>query len=222
MIRTLVVDDEPEAREAIAVILGAEPDIEVVGEATDGEDAVETCRRLRPDVVVMDLRMPGVGGVAATARLARAEHRPAVLALTTFTSDDLALQAIRAGAGGFCCKGDPPEALADGVRTVHRGDAIVSPGVLRALLDRLAPPLVPVPDECSPRELEVLAVVAEGATNREICARLCISDATVRSHVQHLRTKLGARSRAELVVRAQEMGIGPGAGGPGPSPARGG
>ncbi len=210
MIRVLVVDDEPEARDSIAVILGAEEDLEVVAVASDGAEAIERNRELRPDVVVMDLRMPGMDGVTATAELVRdPRHAPAVLALTTFASDDLALQAIRAGAAGFSCKGDSPDALAQAVRTVSGGDAIVSPGVLRGLLDRLVGPVTAPPADCSPRELEVLAVVAEGATNGEIADRLYISETTVRTHVQHLRSKLGARSRAELVVRAQELGVGP-------------
>lgn len=209
MIRVVVVDDEAAARESIAVILESEDDLLVVGLGKDGTEALELSRRLAPDVVVMDLRMPGLDGVSATRHLVDGPGpHPAVLAVTTFATDDLALEAIRAGAGGFCSKADSPDAIVRAVRTVASGEAVVSPGVLHALLGRLVNRVVDPPEECSARELEVLAVVAEGATNDEIAERLFISEATVRSHIQHLRTKLDARSRVELVVRAQEFGLG--------------
>ncbi len=210
MIRVLVADDEETVRDSIAVILGAQDDIEVVALAADGREAVELSRSLSPDVVVMDLRMPGVDGVAAT-RMVVAEGRstPAVLALTTYASDDSAIAAIRAGATGFCAKVDPSAALADAVRTVAAGDSIVSPGVLRALLGRLAGQEASGGIPCSPRELEVLAVVAEGAGNAEIARRLFISEGTVRTHIEHLRDKLDAKTRAQLVVRAHQLGLWP-------------
>lgn len=191
------------------MILGAESDLEVVGTASDGHEALEMASTTRPDVVVMDLRMPGMDGLAATRRLVTGTPPvPAVLALTTFATDEVALDAIRAGAAGFCAKADPPEALAAAVRTVACGDAVVSPPVLRDLLERLVPPAAAVsPGALSQREAEILGVVAEGASNYEIGRRLCISEATVRTHVQHLREKLSARSRAELVVRAFELGV---------------
>jgi DNA-binding NarL/FixJ family response regulator len=207
-VSVLVVDDEPEVRESIEVILGAEPGLRVIGGAGDGEEALRVARHLRPDVVVMDLRMPVLDGVSATRRIQQElSPPPAVLALTTFATDEMALDAIRAGAGGFCSKADPPAALAEAVRTVARGESIVSPAVLRALLGRLVPPEPAAPADCSARELEVLAIVAEGATNDEVALRLSISEATVRSHLAHLRLKLGARTRAELVVRAWELGL---------------
>ncbi|MHB8294733.1 MAG: response regulator [Acidimicrobiales bacterium] len=209
MTRVLIADDEEAVRRTISVILGAESDLEVVGSASDGKEALDMVDRTRPDVVVMDLRMPGMDGLAATRRLVTGPPPvPAVLALTTFATDEVALDAIRAGAAGFCAKADPPEVLAAAVRTVASGDAVVSPPVLRDLLERLVPPPAPVPVRtCSQREAEILGVVAEGASNYEIGRRLYISEATVRTHVQHLREKLSARSRAELVVRAYELGV---------------
>lgn len=213
MIDVLVADDESAARESIALILDAEDDLCVIGTASGGQQALDMSAKLHPDVVVMDLRMPGMDGIAATQALCnRARPHPAVLALTTFATDEMALGAIRAGAAGFCAKADPPAMLADAVRTVAAGDAVVSPRVLKALLGRLiAPASAPkLPAEMTPREIDVLLLVAQGEPNGTISKALSISDATVRSHVAHLRTKLGARTRAELVVRAWEAGLGSG------------
>ncbi|MHB8294960.1 MAG: response regulator transcription factor [Acidimicrobiales bacterium] len=210
MTAVIVVDDEPAMRESIATILGAEDDIDVVATAAGGEQALELLAGTRVDVMVMDLRMPGMDGEEATRRLLeRPAPRPAVLVLTAFATDEAALSAIRAGASGFCAKTDRPEALADAVRVVARGDAVVSPAVLRALLERLAPhaPGAGLARDVTSRELAVLRLVAAGASNEEICQELLVAETTVRSHVAHLRTKLGARSRAELVVKAWEAGI---------------
>lgn len=208
MIRVLLADDEAAAREALVVILDAEEGIRVIATTADGRDALYQARSLAPDVVVMDLRMPVLDGMAATAELRSGDGpRPGVLALTTFATDDLALEALRAGAGGFCAKADPPEELARAIRIVAAGDAVVSPAVLRGLLARLVVPFSEPPVPCSGRELEVLAVVCEGATNAEIAERLHICDATVRTHLLHLREKFGARSRAELVVKGWERGL---------------
>ncbi len=207
-VRVVVADDEQIVRESIAAILADEDDLAVVGIAASGEQAIAIVDDTHPDVVVMDLRMPGVGGLEAIKILSAApEPRPALLALTTFATDDVALDAIRAGATGFCSKADPAHHLADAVRTVASGDAIVSPRILRTLLERLAPrPATPPdPDGLTRREMEILHLIAQGATNPEITEALNISDTTVRTHVTHLRRKLHARTRAELVVRAWEQ-----------------
>jgi len=211
MIDVLVVDDEAAARDSIAIILDAEADLRVLGTAADGRHALDLIGRLHPHVVVMDLRMPGMDGLAATQALGRRPPpQPAVLALTTFATDEMALEAVRAGAAGFCTKADPPGALADAVRTVHRGDAVVSPAVLKTLLRRIArhAPPAALPAGLTPRELEVLRLIARGDTNTDIIAALSISETTVRSHIAHLRAKLHVRTRAELVVRAWEAGLG--------------
>lgn len=203
-----MADDEAGARESLAVILDAEEDIEVVGTATDGADALDQARELNPDVVVMDLRMPVLDGLAAIGELSSGHGPgPGVLALTAFATEEAALESIRAGAGGFCAKADPPEELARAIRMVAAGDAVVSPGALRGLLARLVLPSSQPPVPCSARELEVLATVAEGATNAEIAQRLHICDATVRTHLRHLREKLGARNRTELAINAWERGL---------------
>lgn len=210
MIEVLVVDDELVARELITVILDTEDDVEVVASAASGNAAVQTVRRIEPDVVVMDLAMPGMDGVATTRELLKGPGpSPRVLALTTFATEDKALEAIKAGAGGFCSKSDRPEVIAQAVRTVARGEPAVSPQILQSLLHRLTGPTAVLPGCCTTREVEVLRLVAAGSTNDEIADSLVVSKATVRTHVQHLRTKLQARSRAELVARAHHYGIEP-------------
>ena len=206
-ISVVVADDEQIIRESIAAILADEDDLAVVGIAASGEEAVAMVGAARPDVVVMDLRMPGLGGLEAIKILcAGPEPRCAVLALTTFASDEAALDAIRAGATGFCSKADPANHLADAVRAVASGDAVVSPRVMRALLERLVPrrPSLQAPDGLTRREKEVVNLIARGATNPEIGETLNISIPTVRSHIAKARAKLAARTRAELVVRAWE------------------
>jgi len=230
VIRVVIVDDESIVVEALAVILSCEEDLEVVGTAGDGAEALECVERVGPDVVVMDLKMPGMDGITATRHLvAGGRGHPTVLALTTLATEDLALDAIRAGAAGFCAKADPPGALAQAIRAVTKGDAVVSPIVLGALLNRLVGPTGPSPAEagpakagpaevgkvaCTARERDVLVALSRGENNDEVAARLFISEATVRTHIGHLRTKLGARSRTELVVRAWERGLNRPAAGP--------
>jgi DNA-binding NarL/FixJ family response regulator len=210
MIRVVIVDDEPAVLETMDVILGSEDDLFVIGTARDGVEALELVERTSPDVVVMDLRLPVLDGVSATRRILELPPpHPGILALTTFATDEMAIDVIRAGASGFCAKTDPPDAIVQAVRTVALGDAIVSPRVLGAMLSRLVPTGANVSEQCTARELEVLGIVAEGALNSEIADRLFITEATVRSHVQSLRSKLGARTRAELVVRAYELGVAP-------------
>jgi DNA-binding NarL/FixJ family response regulator len=208
VIRVLLVDDEEAVVETMEVILGTEDDLTIVGTAQNGIAALEMVGRVRPDVVVMDLQLPLLDGVSTTKRiLAAAPPHPGILALTTFATEEMALDVIRAGASGFCAKTDPPDSIVQAVRTVAQGDAVVSPRVLGALLSRLVPPGPPAIEQCTAREIEVLSIVAEGAVNAEIAKQLYISEATVRSHIQNLRTKLGARTRAELVVRAYERGV---------------
>ncbi|MGY1712141.1 response regulator [Geodermatophilus sp. SYSU D00758] len=207
------MDDEPLVRLGMSMVLGAQEDLEVVGEAGDGERAVELARRLRPDVVLMDVRMPGVDGVAATRRIV-AEGLPArVLVLTTFDRDDHAFAALRAGASGFLLKNSEPAALLAAVRAVARGDAVVSPRVTRRLLETLAHRL---PDGTPPdprvtsltdREREVLRALAQGRSNAEIAGDLVLSELTVKTHVARILGKLGLRDRTQAAVFAHRHGL---------------
>lgn len=207
MITVVVADDEAPAREALAVILGAEEDLEVVATAADGEEVVALASALRPAVVVMDLRMPGTDGLVATRRLARlGPGAPAVLVLTAFGDQLSAEAAMRAGAAGFCTKADPPQVVVSAIRTVAAGGCVVSPRLLGSILARIWPSGPASPD-CSRRELEILAALACGETVPTIAARLYISPHTVRGHLEHLRAKLGAPTQAALVARAAELGL---------------
>ena len=226
MIKILLADDQPLVRTGFRMILDAEPDMEVIAEAGDGADAVRQARQLRPDVVVMDIRMPVQDGIAATAEIAAAGHAR-VLVLTTFHVDEHVIGALRAGASGFLLKDAQADRLLEAIRVVHAGDAIVDPAVTRQLLDQFVHRL-PVPGEqqaqaaaaadrlagTTVREREVLALVARGLSNAEIAAELVVTETTVKTHVHHLLTKLGARDRVQLVVLAYEAGL---AGQPPPS-----
>ena len=226
MIKILLADDQPLVRTGFRMILDAEPDMEVIAEAGDGADAVRQARQLRPDVVVMDIRMPVQDGIAATAEIAAAGHAR-VLVLTTFHVDEHVVGALRAGASGFLLKDAQADRLLEAIRVVHAGDAIVDPAVTRQLLDQFVHRL-PVPGEqqaqaaaaadrlagTTVREREVLALVARGLSNAEIAAELVVTETTVKTHVHHLLTKLGARDRVQLVVLAYEAGL---AGQPPPS-----
>lgn len=210
MTRVLLVDDEAAVIECLRAILEGAPDIEVVGEAWSGEEAVNLVDQVDPEVVVMDVAMPGIGGVEAIRRIAsRPPPRPGVVALTNLATDDTAVEALRAGAGAFVAKVSAPAELFEAIRVVAKGEATVAPGMLKALLDRHFVGQVPSasPALCSPREREVLEAIGTGADNAQIARRLYMAEPTVRTHVQHLRSKLGARSRAQLVVRAWEMGL---------------
>jgi DNA-binding NarL/FixJ family response regulator len=217
-IRVLLVDDQALLRQGFRMILDHEPDIEVVGEAGDGEDAVDQAARCDPDVVLMDIRMPVIDGVEATGRIVA--HNPAirVLILTTFDLDEYAFGALRAGASGFLLKDVPPDELAAGIRTVASGDAVVSPRITRRLLDECAHLLVSSSTEqtgpgaaalagLTSREVEVLVAVADGLSNAEIGRRLFVSEATVKSHVGRILGKLGLRDRVQAVVYAFQTGI---------------
>jgi DNA-binding NarL/FixJ family response regulator len=212
MIRVLLADDQALVRAGFRLILGAEPDIEVVGEAADGREAVALARRLEPDVVLMDIRMPEVDGIEATRQIARpGGGLPAVLVLTTFDLDAYVYEALRAGASGFLLKDAPEEQLVIGIRVVAEGGSLFAPAVTRRLIERFAgarpqaaPPAV---DELTPREAEILTLVARGLSNAEIADHLIVSQHTVKSHVAHILGKLGLRDRVQAVVLAYEAGL---------------
>ena len=210
-IRVLVVDDQAMVRAGFRMLLGDEPDIEVVAEAGNGLDAVAQSTRFGPDVVLMDIRMPELDGLEATRRILAGDDPPRVLILTTFGLDEYVYEALRAGASGFVLKDDPPEQLLAAVRTVARGDALLSPAVTRQVIRRFAGltrrPLPPSLRELTERELEVYRLICEGLSNAEIGQRLFISDTTVKSHVTRLLQKLGLRDRAQAIVLAYQAGI---------------
>jgi DNA-binding NarL/FixJ family response regulator len=212
-IRVLIVDDQELVRTGFRLFLETQPELDVVGEAGDGEEAIERVRDLRPDVVLMDIRMPKMDGVEATARLMRVEPAPRVLVLTTFDLDEYVFGALRAGAAGFLLKDAPRERLVEAIRVVHNGEALLSPSITRRLIEDFAArtdPIQPPTDllaELTPREREVLVLVAHGHSNSEIAARLVITDATVKSHVGAILLKLGLRDRVQAVVFAYEHGI---------------
>jgi DNA-binding NarL/FixJ family response regulator len=224
MIRVLLVDDQSLVRTGFRMILQDEPDIEVVGEAADGQAAIEAVERERPDVVVMDIRMPVLDGVAATRRIVRGEtptgvaddggSAARVLVLTTFDADEYVVEALRAGASGFLLKDVTPPAFIAAIRTVAAGDALLAPAVTRRLLDRFADRLPPAEDarlealrDLTERELDVLKLIAGGLANREIADRLGLAEPTVKTHVSHVLDKLGLRDRAQAVIAAYEAGL---------------
>jgi DNA-binding NarL/FixJ family response regulator len=214
-IRVLIVDDQELVRTGFRLFLETQPGLDVVGEAGDGEEAIERARTLRPDVVLMDIRMPTMDGVEATAKLTSGaiEPAPRVLVLTTFDLDEYVFGALRAGAAGFLLKDAPRERLIEAIRVVHSGEALLSPSITRRLIedfaarsDPIEPPAA-VLAELTPREREVLVLVAHGLSNAEIAARLVVTEATVKSHVGAVFLKLGLRDRVQAVVFAYEHGI---------------
>jgi len=221
-IRVLLVDDQQLVRTGFRMILADEEGIEVVGEAANGQEAIEAAASLAPDVVVMDVRMPVMDGVEATRRLAGAEPGagPKVLVLTTFDADEHVVEALRAGASGFLLKDVDPADFARAIRIVASGEALIAPSVTRRLLERFAKLAVPADEthadrlrELTEREREVLKLVAQGLANREIADHLSLAEPTVKTHVSHLLLKLDMRDRAQLVVLAYELGVvRPGAG----------
>ena len=211
-ITVLVADDQALTRGGFRMILDAQDDIEVVGEAIDGGDAVRSFERLRPDVVVMDVRMPSMDGIEATRRITTKDGAAKILILTTFDLDEYVYEALRAGASGFLLKDRPPEELVSAVRIVAAGDALLSPSITRRLIAEFAnrpqpPPAADGLDELTEREREVLLLMAQGASNAEIAKRLFVAETTVKTHVAHVLRKLGLRDRAHAVVLAYESGL---------------
>lgn len=216
--RVLLVDDQAMVRDGIAVLLSSAPDIDVVGQAADGLEAVARERELQPDVVVMDIRMPNMDGIAATEAIlgnrASDEGGSRVLILTTFDHDDYVYDALAAGASGFLLKDAPAKELIEAVRIVARGDALLAPSVTRRLVEDVVrrrrnnqPVNSAVIDALTPRELEVLRLMARGHSNQEIAADLFLAEQTVKTHVGHVLTKLGVRDRTQAVVFAYENGV---------------
>jgi DNA-binding NarL/FixJ family response regulator len=213
-IRILLADDQQLVRAGLRMVLEPEEDLEVVGEAADGTEAVHLARRRNPDVVLMDVRMPGMDGIEATRRLAQSEiaDRVRVLMLTTFDLDKYVYAALRAGASGFLLKDAPPDELAQAIRVVASGNALLAPSVTRRLIDEFAKTHDPeesgVPmDSLTEREHEVLKLVAQGLSNAEIAAELVVEETTVKTHVRHVLQKLGLRDRVQAVVAAYEAGL---------------
>jgi DNA-binding NarL/FixJ family response regulator len=213
-VRILIADDQALVRAGFKMILDAEDDLEVVGEAVDGLQAVEMCRRLAPDVVLMDIRMPELDGIEATRRVVSADGSTVrVLMLTTFDLNEYVYEALRAGASGFLLKDVPPEQLAAGIRVVADGEALLAPSITKRLIQEFAEvaPAMPQPpqgmDELTARELEVFKLVARGLSNAEIAAELIVSETTVKTHVARMLMKLGLRDRVQAVVLAYEHGV---------------
>ncbi|WP_022887163.1 response regulator [Glaciibacter superstes] len=221
-IRVLLVDDQELVRAGFRIILGSEPGIEVVGEAADGRGAIDRARELNPDVICMDVQMPGIDGLTATREIvADPGIRSAVLILTTFDREDYLFDALQHGASGFILKNSSPEALVEAVQVLARGDALLAPDVTRRVIERFARsadaqagpaaasvrPMPTTVDELTAREAEVLALLAQGLANSEIARRLYLGEATVKTHVSKVLMKLGLRDRIQAVVFAYEHGI---------------
>ncbi|MEL3948850.1 response regulator transcription factor [Streptomyces sp. LNU-CPARS28] len=214
-IRVMLVDDQVLLRTGFRMVLAAQPDMEVVAEAGDGVEALQELRSTAVDVVLMDVRMPKLDGVETTRRICAAAEPPKVLILTTFDLDEYAFSGLKAGASGFMLKDVPPAELLAAIRAVHSGDAVVAPSTTRRLLDRFAPMLPGTGSQphhkelgrLTEREREVMVLVSQGLSNGEIAARLVLSEATVKTHVGRILTKLGLRDRVQVVVLAYETGL---------------
>ncbi|GLY78423.1 response regulator transcription factor [Actinoallomurus iriomotensis] len=215
-VRVVLADDQDLVREGLRLVINRAPGLTVVGEAATGHDAIRAARRARADVVLMDIRMPGLDGLAATRRIAADDGLAGVrvLILTTFEVDEYIFEALRSGASGFLGKGARPAALIDAIRTVARGDALLSPSATRSLIARFLKPHDSEPVRPSPllatltnREREVTALIADGMSNTDIARQLTLSPLTVKTHANHAMTKLGARDRAQLVVLAYQTGL---------------
>ncbi|WP_329110100.1 response regulator transcription factor [Micromonospora sp. NBC_01699] len=213
-VRILLADDQPLLRTGFRMVLSAETDLDIVGEAGDGSEAVELARRLLPDVVLMDIRMPRMDGVAATRAIVESRLPVRVLILTTFDLDEYVVGALRAGASGFLAKDVPADDLVTAIRTVAAGEAVVAPRILKRLLDQFAgvlpDPSATLPkalDVLTERERQVLVHIARGLSNAEIARSLSISETTIKTHVGHVLTKLGLRDRVQAVVFAYESGL---------------
>jgi DNA-binding NarL/FixJ family response regulator len=211
-IGVLLADDQALVRDGFRALIDREPDMRVVAEAADGVEAIALTRRHRPDVVLMDIRMPHIDGLTATARVLALPEPPRVLVLTTFDRNEWVYDALRAGASGFLLKDVVPEELVAAVRVVASGDALIAPAITKRLIEhfvRAAPPAVPPAElaELTPREVEVLTLVARGLSNGEIASDLVLSEATVKTHVKHILAKLGVRDRVQAVVFAYEAAL---------------
>ena len=213
MIRVVIADDQAMVRAGFSALLGEQPDIEVVGSAADGEECVRVVEQLHPDVVLMDVRMPVLDGIAATRTISAAPQAPRILILTTFDIDDYVFDALSAGAAGFLLKDASPEELTQAVRIIAAGDALLAPSATRTLIERFAATRGPrrtdraVLGQLTEREREVLVGVAQGESNSEIAGRLFVAEQTVKTHVSRILAKLGARDRAQLVIAAYEAGL---------------
>ena len=213
MTRVLIADDDDLMRAGLAELLTADPAIDIVGQASTGRLAVEWARRLAPDVVLMDVRMPDLDGIAATRELSRTSPGTRVLILTTFEQDDYIFGALRAGASGFLLKRTRPEELIDAVHTIAAGDSLLSPSVTRGVIDRMAQQPTPeltdraTLDTLTPREQDVLVLIARGLSNREIAIALVVEESTIRTHVKRILMKLNLRDRVQAVIFAYEIGL---------------
>jgi DNA-binding NarL/FixJ family response regulator len=213
-VRVLIADDQELIRTGFRLIINTEPELEVVGEAINGIEAVAATRELRPDIVLMDIRMPELDGIEATRQILAGEINPApkVVILTTFDLDEYVYDALRAGASGFLLKDVPAQQLVTAVRNVSVGDALLSPAITRRLIEQFAAPkpdprALPALEELTPRELEVFKLLATGMTNGEIAAQLVVGETTVKTHVARILMKLGLRDRVQAVVAAYESGV---------------
>ena len=215
-IRVLLVDDQELVRYGFRLMLQATPGMDVVGEAGDGAEAIEAARRLQPDVVLMDIRMPGIAGIEATKRITDSQPNTRVLVLTTYDLDEYAFGALSAGAAGFLLKDTRPDDLLAAIRAVHSGDAVVSPRITAKLIEVAAPHLGvrraeasadPAFSELTTREREIFVLIGRGETNGEIAARLFLSESTVKAHVGRVLAKFNLRNRVEAVIRAYELGV---------------
>lgn len=213
MIRVMLVDDQAMVRAGFRMIIESDPELNVVGDAADGREAIELAPRCRPDVVLMDVRMPRVDGIEATAAITAMPEAPRVLMLTTFDLEEYVYAALRAGASGFMLKDAPAEQLLDAIRVIHRGDALLAPSITRMLIAEIAvrpardATLTPGLDELTERELDVMRLVARGLSNSEIAESLFLGEATVKTHVGRILAKLGVRDRVQAVVVAYESGL---------------
>jgi DNA-binding NarL/FixJ family response regulator len=210
-IRVLVADDQSMVRAGFRMLLGGEPDIEVVAEASNGLEAVDKAARFRPTVVLMDIRMPELDGLQATRRILAADDATRILILTTFDLDEYVYEALRAGASGFVLKDDPPEQLLAAIRVVAGGDALLSPAITKRVIKQFARIPDPAPrrelDDLTERELDVFRLIARGLSNAEIGRELYISDTTVKTHITHILQKLNLRDRVQAVVLAYQTGV---------------
>jgi DNA-binding NarL/FixJ family response regulator len=212
-IRVLVVDDQELVRAGFVKLIESEPEVQVVGEAADGLEAVEAARRTRCDIVLMDIRMPNLDGLEATRRICAKSDPPRVLVLTTYDLDEYVFEALKAGAGGFLLKDAPADQLLAGIRVVAAGEALLAPAVTRRLIEEFARRPAPPPEgppelaELTPRERQILALIARGLSNSEIAADLVLAESTIKSHVGSIFMKLGLRDRVQAVVLAYETGL---------------